>query len=82
MEMKTNLREKMMDLLAKDMEKMHEIFADACEAEQDPRKRMEVCHEYAQTISGLGLMLSTVSMMRTTDDFPMMGLGLGGLMGQ
>lgn len=79
MEKNKNYYDRLMDLLTEDMEKMHESFLSAYEAEKDTKRRMETCREYAQSISGIGMVLSTISLLRPKEDFPMMGFGLGGV---
>ena len=73
-----NAYEKMMEMLLEDMEKMHQAFADAYE-QAEVKDRLQVCQQYAQTVSGLGLMMSTMSMLKPRDygNLTNFGFGLG-----
>lgn len=77
MEKNMSVYERLMDMLAGDLEKMHDAFIDAYGKATEAEKKMELCKEYAQTVSGLGLLLSTLNLMRPMESYHGMGVGLG-----
>lgn len=77
MEEKKNRYDHLMNMLTEDLEMAHGAFAGAYASEGAAHRRLEVCRDYAQSISGIGMVLSTVSLLRPREDHTMM-LGFGG----
>ena len=61
--------EKMLDMLTENMGKMSEAFKDAYDAEPVAHRRLDICKDYAQAVSGLGLVMNAVGLMRPKEVF-------------
>lgn len=64
-----NYYEKMLGLLTESIEKMHEAFKAAYDAEPVMHRKLDICKDYAQAVSGLGMVMSALSMMRPREAF-------------
>lgn len=69
-----NCYEKMMGMLTENMEKMSKAFEAAYDEEPEAIKRLDICKDYVQAVSGLGVIMSTVRLLRPIEPY-------GGFMG-
>ena len=59
-----NCYEKILGMLTENMEKMSKAFEAAYDAEPEAIKRLDICKDYVQAVSGLGMVMNTVRLLR------------------
>lgn len=64
-----NYYEKMMGMLTESMEKVSKAFEKAYDEEHEAIKRLDICKDYVQAVSGLGVVMSTVSLLRPIESY-------------